>query len=155
MKFICDAMLGKLAKYLRILGLNTIYIRNTAMLEIFKDQSEPCLFLTRNKKTGWGGATVLVGSDRPMDQLREIKATILPHVTGDRMMGRCIGCNTELVKIDRKEIEQFVPEFVYHSFETFKRCPSCRKVYWQGSHAAAMAKYVEEIVGQDMGGRKQ
>jgi uncharacterized protein with PIN domain len=155
MKFICDAMLGKLAKYLRILGLNTLYIRNTAMLEIFKDQSEPALFLTRNKRTGWAGATVLVTCDKPMDQLREIKAAILPHVAGDRMMGRCIGCNTELVKIDKGDIEQFVPEFVFHAYETFKRCPSCKKVYWQGSHAANMAKYVEEIVGPEKHGKNE
>jgi uncharacterized protein len=145
-KFICDAMLGKLARYLRILGLNSIYIRSQGMLDSFRNQNEPVIFLTRNRKSRWDGQSVLIQSDYPLEQVKEIRSIIRPFVKPEQVMGRCIACNVELSKASKQDIEQYVPEFVFHNYESFKRCPSCGKVYWEGSHAVNMAKYAEEVL---------
>ena len=53
-------------------------------------------------------------------------------------MTRCIECNVCLVEAKKEDIEPLVPEYIYHHHDTFKTCPSCRKVYWEGSHADEM-----------------
>jgi uncharacterized protein with PIN domain len=48
--------------------------------------------------------------------------------------------------VQKKHIEQKVPEFIYHQYEQFKECPRCRKVYWEGSHTTGMTELIREIM---------
>jgi uncharacterized protein len=145
MKFVCDMMLGKLAKYLRILGLDAALIKNPG--EIEKLSGSPCPFLTRRTDLEGHEHVVFIRSDRPKEQLREIRDIIIPFIDFDKTMTRCIECNTLLKDIPKSDIEQYVPEFVFHRYQTFKLCPSCGKVYWEGTHAAAMTRFIEEVFG--------
>lgn len=146
MKFICDAMLGKLARYLRILGLDAEYVKDRQDLPRFIGLGESCLF-TRNMSAMKGERTYYLKSDLVQDQLREIKEIILPFVDPAKVMNRCIECNKELVIVPRDTIEQRVPEYVFHTYQAFKQCPLCQKIYWGGTHTKGMEKVVEEIIG--------
>ncbi|OPY71616.1 MAG: hypothetical protein A4E64_03231 [Syntrophorhabdus sp. PtaU1.Bin058] len=60
-------------------------------------------------------------------------------------MSRCIECNVPLVAAAREDIEHHVPEYIYHHHKDFKQCPSCKRVYWGGSHTEKMKKWIDEI----------
>jgi uncharacterized protein with PIN domain len=150
MKFICDAMLGKLAKNLRILGLDAEYIKNTSSLQHYQGHTDPPYFLTRTSGkmhyTMHYKRIIFIKSDSVKDQLREIKEIILPYIDQRKVMNRCIECNAELVEVEKINVEQKVPEFVYHQYGQFRECPKCEKVYWEGSHTAGMVQLVREMI---------
>jgi len=146
MKFVCDAMLGKLAKYLRLLGFDAVYAPTPAALDRIRAHEGGRVLLTRRKGPSGFATTVRIHSEIAREQLREIKPQILPAVMADAVFGRCIECNMELVEADRSDVEPDVPEFVYHHYRLFKICPSCKRVYWEGSHTSGMAALLKEML---------
>ncbi|MCX5816743.1 MAG: hypothetical protein NTX75_10980 [Proteobacteria bacterium] len=147
MTFVCDAMLGKLAKYLRMLGLDTVFITKTDYLNNFKNEPEKPIFLTRRSIGSMPYDTCIsIKSEHVDEQLREIRDLIKPFIHEDMLMSRCIRCNMPLDDAKKIEIEQFVPEYVFHHYDKFKACPSCKKVYWKGSHTEHMTEWMEEFL---------
>jgi len=146
MKFVCDAMLGKLAKYLRLLGFDASYARNKAALEYWLSQDPDRVLLTRRSGTEFSSPTIHIRSELIREQLDEIKGLIKAGFNGDTALNRCIECNVPLAEVDKTDIESLVPEFVYHSYAKFRICPSCKRVYWDGSHAKGMGELIKEIL---------
>ncbi len=145
MKFICDAMVGKLARYLRLLGFDTVYARNARELERLRDEDKDRLLITRRKAAG-GTGVIVVQSEITREQLHELKALLKPEVRHGNLMSRCIECNRELMPVGKQEIEFLVPEFVFHHYSDFRQCPSCGKVYWQGSHTKGMENVLSDVL---------
>jgi len=146
MKFVCDAMLGKLAKYLRILGLDAEYMKDLEELKHYHGRTDAPYFLTRTTRKMTYEQTIFIRSDKVREQLHEIKEIIRPFIDPDKIMNRCIECNVELINVQKKHIEQKVPEFVFHQYGQFRKCPECGKVYWEGSHAKGMKHLIQEIM---------
>jgi uncharacterized protein with PIN domain len=147
MRFVCDVMLGKLAKYLRLLGFDTAYARDSAALEHYRTHDRDRLFLTRRQKITGFPAAFRLTSELTHDQLKELRSLIRADADPRRALNRCIECNQTLMGVDRAEVESLVPEFVYHNYERFTKCPSCGRVYWAGSHTRGMDDLVKEIFG--------
>jgi uncharacterized protein len=145
MIFICDSMLGKLLRYLRILGFNTILITSMAELDSYKNN--PTIYFTKNRKQKAPCSNcIYIKSTDVFSQLAEIKDIIKLHIDAETLMKRCIKCNILLNHADKNDIEGFVPEFIFHKYSIFKTCPLCKKVYWEGSHVEHMGKWVKEII---------
>jgi len=147
MIFICDVMLGKLSKYLRILGFDTIHITSMAELYRYKKEYSPPIFFTkrRRQKISYSNCTFIESND-VFGQLLEIRDIIKPYIDGKTLMKRCIQCNILLNNTEKDDIEGLVPEFIFHAYSVFRTCPICRKVYWKGSHAEHMEKWIKEII---------
>jgi uncharacterized protein len=142
MKFVCDAMLGRLAKYLRILGLDAAFAREgDPSISCEGD----CYFVTRKRALKGKENTVFIRSDKARDQVREMASLIRPFIDPGKIMRRCIECNLPLNDATRADVEGQVPEFIFHHYERFRRCPHCGKVYWEGSHTARMAAFIKEV----------
>lgn len=146
MRFVCDVMLGRLARYLRILGFDAVYAKNEALLKRYAEEAGDRVFLTRRIGKTEFPETVLVKSEKVLEQLKEIKGLIRSSISVERVFNRCIECNTEMIEVEKREIESLVPEFVYHQYARFKRCPSCSRVYWEGSHTKGMDRLLKEIL---------
>ena len=129
MRFVCDVMLGKLARYLRVFGIDAVYAKTGAEFERYVDAGEGQTFylLTRRSRVKHGDRTLFVRSDRPREQLREIWHIVSPLVDPDTVMARCIECNVPLVHVSREDIEQYVPEFVFHRYKEFQKMSGVRK----------------------------
>jgi uncharacterized protein with PIN domain len=140
-------MLGKLVKYLRILGFDTIYIKSMVMLDRYKYEKNPPVFFTKRRlqKPSYPNC-IYIGSDNVIDQLAEIKDVIEPYIDMNAMMKRCIRCNSLLDDVKKDDIESLVPEFIFHANDVFKSCPFCKKVYWKGSHIEHMGERVKKII---------
>ena len=59
------------------------------------------------------------------------------------LFSRCLACNTPLEDVTPEEVKGEVPDYIFHTHQEFSRCPSCRKVYWAGTHYGHMARVVE------------
>ncbi|MGD0229378.1 MAG: Mut7-C RNAse domain-containing protein [Syntrophorhabdales bacterium] len=147
MRFVCDAMLGKLAKYLRLLGFDAAYAAGPAALDGISATDPGRILLTRRRGGHAGFArTIRIESEIAQRQLREIKALIKPEIKRENVCGRCIECNVELIEVEKADVESLVPEFVFHAYARFRTCPSCRRVYWEGTHTRGMETLLKEIL---------
>lgn len=138
MKFIVDEMLGKLAKWLRILGYDTLYISPTTdsylVSQAFKEQR---IILTRDRRLverKYMPKYVLVKSNDYNEQLEEIRKELGLKPDPEKWFSRCLICNTEIQPVKKEEIKDKVSEFTYETHEQFYQCSSCNRIYWPGTH---------------------
>jgi len=147
-RFIADAMLGRLARWLRTLGFDTAYDDAISDRELVRRAFEEQRYiLTRDRRLPeqWRMTNCLVlGSDAPVDQLREVVAH-LGLEPSDRLFTRCRICNTELVPASSEEVEARVPATVRERHTAFVRCPECGRVYWEGSHTERMMSVLARV----------
>ena len=153
MKFIADAMLGRLAKWLRLMEFDVLYypdIEDRQVIKIAREQERT--ILTRDTRMlqckGVRGA-VFIKSDRIFEQLLEMKDIL--DFQGQDLLERCIVCNRRLYAVaDRDEIKDLVPEYVYHHFDIFMRCGCCGKIYWEGNHYKNIRERIREILRESI-----
>jgi len=148
-KFILDTHLGKLARYIRLLGFNACYdnaYEDEQVVEIAADERR--IILTRDiglLKRGRVSRGYFVRSTAPRVQLREIFDRFdLRHSA--KPFTRCVQCNVMLLEISKNDLDQDVPSAVLDRFDKFRLCPGCDRVFWQGSHYERMQQYVEELM---------
>lgn len=143
-RFLLDAMLGRLAVWLRLLGYDAVYAREEDPLLIARCRREGRILLTRD--TGLLARQSLpphlgIGDDRVQEQLRQVVRafglTLRP--TAER---RCSRCNVLLQPRSRAEVASLVPEHVWSRQVAFWGCPDCRRIYWAGSQA----RHVDETL---------
>lgn len=145
MTFLCDSTLGKLKKYLRMLGFDTVSIDNPDILKSYEQSNCPPLFFTKKTKNISYHPITVIKTNKIEEQIREIKDIIKPYLNKNIFMTRCIECNSLLESTDKKDIEARIPEYIYHNHEEFKVCPSCKKVYWEGTHANRIKKWIRTL----------
>jgi len=148
-KFILDVHLGKLCKYLRLLGFDTFYRNNLNDDEIVKiSVFENRIILTRDigiLKNGKVSHGYWVRSQYPEQQLNEVirrfdlKSQLQPFL-------RCISCNGLIEPVDKSMIENQLNENTRRFFSDFYQCLSCGKIFWEGSHFENMKKFVDVLL---------
>ena len=131
-KFIATKELGKLAKWLRILGYDCEYSRkNEVALVVIEALREERVLLTR--KTSFekykGIKTFLISSDHAEEQIEEVFKEFGLEVEEEELFTRCIDCNEKLEGIAKGKIKERVPEYVFKTQKFFKRCPKCDKIF--------------------------
>jgi uncharacterized protein with PIN domain len=145
MKFIADRMLGRLSRWLRLFGYDTLEIKkqeneDDLLLELAGKEdriliSRDALLIRKAIKKGL--VAYDVQSPRIMEQLREMQSEF--KLSFEPRMDRCTLCNSLIRKIDPSEMgslktmEYIYPERLDKGTE-FWICDKCGQVYWQGSH---------------------
>jgi hypothetical protein len=148
MKFLADEMLGKLAKWLRILGYDTLYynyIPDDELLSIALREQR--LILTRDTrliKRRLAKNYLLVRHDHWLDQLKQLVAELGLDTRGN-LLARCCLCNQLLEVVEKTGVRAYVPPYVYQTQSCFKQCPCCRRIYWPATHVASIIKQIELI----------
>ncbi len=145
--FAVDIMLGKLAKWLRLMGFDTFY-SNTAtdnfLMELtFKEKR---ILLTRDRPLvqRGGKAAYFVRNIFLPEQLKEVTAMFKLHHF--HPPGRCSVCNGILILIPKSDIEGRVPPYIFQTQEQFFQCQNCGKLYWEGTHIRHIEKMISEIL---------
>jgi len=147
-KFILTRELGRLAKWLRILGFDTEYYNkdniSSLIIQALRDNR---IIITRNSRLpkSAGIKIALIKSERLKEQVPEVLAALNVKLSDARMFTRCIICNRELVSIEKTKVKDKVPEYVFKTQEEFVSCPKCNRIYWQGTHWGNVTKTLEEI----------
>jgi len=140
-------MLGRLARYLRILGYDTEYVRGVEDAEILdRLRRDPRVLLTRDRGLARRvPGTVLLHSTALPDQLKEIRAAV-PELSAVPRFDRCTACNGPLdpKRPGELRVPGRVPAAVAGSVW---ECRACGHVYWEGSHTARLRRDLETWLG--------
>ena len=147
-KFIVDVHLGRLARYLRMMGFDVLYKNNFDDYEIVKlSVKERRAILTRDRgilKRSEVTHGYWLRSTKVKEQVVEIiKRFDLKKLINE--FTRCIECNSVLESISKKEILNKLPPKVSESQKSFSVCPSCKKLYWKGTHHQRMLSFIKTI----------
>jgi uncharacterized protein with PIN domain len=141
-KFTAGPPLGKLAKWLRILGFDCRYAIEESQMS--GDAKDRLLLTRRANMTGRG--IIYIGVDRVEDQLR-VLSQLLPLGGNIHPFSRCIECNTPTEPVAKEDIISEIPEYIALTHDSFTICPRCNKVFWSGTHRSRMEEKIAHIFG--------
>jgi uncharacterized protein with PIN domain len=145
-KLLVDGMLGRLARWLRILGYDTTYDPQVDDNELVRRaRAEGRWLLTRDHELAGrpGVHSLLIDSEHLATQIAQVRSRVGPTKAGP--FSRCPVCNASLVEASTQEVRGRVPPFVLHSHSRFRRCPSCDRIYWPGSHWRRMRERLAQF----------
>jgi len=131
MKFAADTMLGRLARWMRLLGFDVLYPETVDDKELLKFADER-IILTRDKELGKKENVFLIKSVRIDEQLKQVMNELKLEIKAP--LSRCSVCNQILAEVEKSSVKALVPERIYNNHDTFWRCPDCNRIYWKGSH---------------------
>lgn len=133
-RLLADAMLGKLARWLRFLGYDTVYMQGEDTAIAHRARADGRVLLTRDHQLAnrKGLRTVLVEAQTLEEQLAQVVAEVgaVPPEVGPR----CMHCNVPLASISKEAVRDRVPAYVVKTHDTFQHCPECGRIYWKGTH---------------------
>jgi uncharacterized protein with PIN domain len=144
--FVVDRMLGRLARWLRVLGYDAVYLERASAEEIGRWLEEGRVLLTKDRRADpWLdlGKVVVIEPDDPREQLRQLVRQLRLPVSTGALFSRCLGCNRPLVAAAKEAVFGEVPDHIWQTHERFRRCEGCGKVFWSGSHADNMRHLLE------------
>ncbi len=136
-----DAMLGRLARWLRLLGYDAAYWRIGSDDDLIRQaNAEGRVIVTRDHALAGrrGVQAVLITAETLDEQIAEARA-VLGSAGSPNPFSRCPVCNGRLVDLPQDAARDFVPPYVWHTQHDFRRCPDCGRVYWRGTHYPGMA----------------
>lgn len=139
-------MLGRLAKWLRLLGYDTRYSNSaddSSLLRIA--QAEDRVLLTRDRALARqrGVRAILIESQELDGQIRQVQQAVGPAPDGS--LTRCAVCNARLEAIDKARVEPRVPPYVFQTQSDFRRCPECDRIYWAATHVERMQQMIARM----------
>ena len=150
-RFIVDVNVGRLAKWLRAMGYDTLFVPDVDdrdLVRIAQQQERTILtrdhLLLERRAVARGQVTaVLVQGDHFHEQIGQVASALGLRL--DNEFSRCIQCNAELSDLAKEETPDRVPTYVYQTQEEFKECPTCRRVYWRGTHWHNMKREIAKV----------
>lgn len=150
-RFVVDTMLGRLARWLRAMGYDTLYLGPTEdrrLLQLAHAQDR--ILLTRDGRLARLAGTrgYLIRADQVDRQIVEIVKGLALAPPDAGWLSRCLECNATLEPLPKQTLSGLVPEYIFATQTDFMGCPGCGKIYWPGSHAdrmlARMARLLRE-----------
>jgi uncharacterized protein len=151
MKFITDGMLGKVGRWLRFLGYDTLYMNSRGgknLLNIARKENREILTKNKNIVERNSDIAVYVEGENTFQQLKKLKGKLNLKIDGQKFFTICSVCNTYLVRIEKEKIKDAVPRYVYENQKEFKQCPCCKRIYWNGDHYKKIIKILSDINGE-------
>jgi len=146
-RLLVDRTAGRLARWLRILGLDVEYAPtcDPAILAREARQSGRRV-LTRSKVLSerLGCGALLLASDDVTAQVRQVVSEVGPAAC--EAFSRCNLCNARLSEVPRASVEGRVPAYVFKHHDRFAACPVCGRYFWQGTHWQHMLGTIEGIL---------
>jgi uncharacterized protein with PIN domain len=146
LRLLADGMLGRLAKWLRLLGYDVAYDNDASDPELARRaRAESRVLLTRDRELAArsGLRTLLIHSQVLEEQVREVQDELgpPPHPA----LSHCAVCNGRLVPTSRADVAERVPPYVLRTQTEFRRCPDCGRIYWPGTHVRRIRDAIEDL----------
>lgn len=153
-RFIVDANVGRLARWLRIMGYDAMFVpgvEDADLVRLALAEGRTILtrdrFVMRRRAIASGRlSALLISGDRLGEQLRQVVEAYGLDASGG--FSRCVECNEPLQDVEREAVRDRVPDYVFETQETFVKCPACTRLYWRGTHWRNMVNELA-VVGGD------
>lgn len=150
-KFIADVNVGRLAKWLRILGYDTLFQNNLDDGELVRIAvRESRILLTRDTRILRRGLVftgelklILVRPSKLREQIRQVVKEL--NLKVPTPFSLCPECNQSLIPREKSEIRDLVPPYVFQTQSHYMQCPSCQRIYWRGTHWQRMREELESL----------
>jgi uncharacterized protein with PIN domain len=146
--FAADRMLGRLAKWLRILGYDVLYGQHLSGHGLIRAaRVDGRLILTRDRSLARKHPPrfLFIESNDYLEQLRQV-VRVYDLRAGQSLFTRCLVCNSQLQPRAKATVEKLVPPYVYSSQERFSWCSRCQKLYWSATHQQRMLDALGKII---------
>lgn len=155
LKFVVDHNVGKLAKWLRMMGYNAILFKEeddgsmvrTALVQDRVLLTKDSQLMKRRVVTSGRVKAVFLDTDDPSEQLRKVIRALRLDCRF-KPFSICLECNHPLVEKAKEEVRGRVPPYVFRTQEQFMECPSCHRIYWRGTHWQAMNRVLQRLVSE-------
>lgn len=146
-KFITDASLAGLAKWLRLLGFDTAIYTGEAGREMMRQaRSEGRILLTRRRdmrERQFNGELYLVPHVSTDRQLSFIIDRYSLKISPQNLHSICLLCNQKLQPVRREDVRDLVPPYVFENCGQYNQCDRCGKVYWSGTHVRNALQFLK------------
>jgi uncharacterized protein with PIN domain len=146
-RFIADRNLGKLAKWLRILGYDTLYDRGNADGSFLRKAGEEGrIALTRKRDLARRSPRerlVVVSADHVERQIGEVLEALALEPDPAKRMTRCLRCNAPLEEAAKEVVTGLVPAYVTETCTQFRICLLCGRIFWPGTHPRHVEEYLK------------
>jgi len=151
-RFIVDTNAGKLARWLRIMGYDTLFINDIddeGLIAIGLKEKRVLLtkdtqIMRRRVVTSGRLKALLIIDDDSKAQLHYVVEAM--RLNQKRQFTICLECNQTLVPRIKEEVRELVPPYVFRTQSRFVECPSCHRIYWRGTHWQRMKQELEMLV---------
>jgi uncharacterized protein len=151
-RFLADNNVGKLARWLRVLGYDAVLFRQLDDRQMIRTAlDEQRVILTKDAELGKRRLVsdgtlrvILVEEDDPELQVRDVIRTLNLDCEY-RPFSLCLECNQPLTVRDREEVRDLVPLHVLATQTEYRQCPACQRIYWQGTHWRAMVEKLRAL----------
>ncbi len=152
-RFVVDAMLGSIARKLRLFGFDTLYyssIEDSHILSICMSEDRALVTLDeelhhRACKHGIKSILVSTHNDDTDAMVSILKALDIKDIEFNAPNSRCPSCNSSLEQIDKESLKGSIHESTFMLYSNFYICKGCSKIYWEGSHVKRLRMFVEEV----------
>ena len=153
--FFVDAMLGNIAKKLRLMGYDSSYFSDIEDNELIKlAKNDKRIIISRDEELVQKAQksdleAIFLKNKEEIEQFREIIGELnLENIQINGDKARCPICNSKTSPINKKNIQEKVPVKVLENNEKFWRCENCEQIFWEGTHIKNLQKFVEELNGK-------
>ncbi len=152
-KFIVDINVGKLVKWLRMMGYDTLLFNGgddsnmiaTALAEGRVILTRDTQIMKRRVIASGQLKAIFIRSDEPERQIQQIIDT-LDLDCQFRPFAICLECNQPLLERSKQRVKDLVPPYVFQTQNQYMECPACHRIYWRGTHWQAMTKKLERYI---------
>ncbi len=150
--FFVDAMLGNIARKLRLMGYDSRYLADIGDDELIKlAKNDKRIIISRDedlirKAIKIGVKSIFIKNKKEIEQFREIINKLnlkIIKINGDR--SRCPKCNSQTEPINKKNIYKKIPDKVLEYNDKFWECKVCDKIFWEGTHIKNLQEFVGEL----------
>ena len=152
-----DINVGKLAKWLRIMGYDTLLFNGsddsrmiaTALAEGRVILTRDTQIMRRRLVTSGQLKAILIKSDEPEQQMYQVIETLKLDCQ-PRPFTICLECNQPLSERSKQQVKDLVPPYVFQTQSQYMECPVCHRIYWRGTHWQAMTKKLNKMAEYKM-----
>jgi len=151
-KFIVDINVGKLAKWLRMMGYDTLLFDGDddwRMIIIALEEGRVVItkdtqIVKRGVITSGRLKAILITSDKSEQQIQQVVESLNLDYQY-RPFTLCLECNQPLVERSKEEVEDRVPPYIFQTQNEYVECPACHRIYWKGTHWKAMTEKLQRL----------
>ena len=147
-QFLVTEECGRLARWIRLMGYDAAQMPATPVSALYRRAyNEGRVIVTRNRRVGSSGVVrvVQLAAQGVAEQLRQVMRDAGFVVDPERMLTRCDQCNVEVQLAEKSQVSARVPPYVFEMQQRFRRCPSCQRIYWAGTHCARISEMLKRL----------